>query len=195
MATVSKKIDKPKNSLDNKQILVKANSILKRKQLQREERARRKLLKSEEEAIDAIHGISKTKSISDKQILIKADNILKRKQSKKEEIANAISHGIMAIYGIAILILFCIRSNDDSMKLSSAIIYGLSVTLLFLFSCLYHGIKNNFVKNYIMKRFDHISIYLLIGGTYTPILLCLQCFNETDIFLSLTEGQIVCIVQ
>jgi hemolysin III len=120
---------------------------------------------------------------------------IRRSQTTGEEIANSISHGIMAIYGIVILIIFILRSHNDPIKIFSSIVYGLSVTLLFLFSCLYHGITNNFTKNHILKRFDHISIYLLIGGTYTPMLLCLKCLNENIFLIGLTEGQFICFVE
>jgi hemolysin III len=69
----------------------------------------------------------------------------KRKQTIGEEIANAISHGVMAIFGIFILIMLILRSHS-SQQLMGAIIYGISVTLLYLFSCLYHALGNNNAK-------------------------------------------------
>ncbi|MDR0341019.1 MAG: hemolysin III family protein [Mycoplasmataceae bacterium] len=95
---------------------------------------------------------------------------IKREQTVGEEIGNAITHGVMAIFGIFILIYCLIHSHNWQQYLGSTI-YGLSVVFLFTFSCLYHAITHKFTKTVIFKRFDHISIYLLIGGTYAPILL------------------------
>jgi hemolysin III len=76
-----------------------------------------------------------------------------------------------------------------------AIIYGISVTLLYLFSCLYHALGNNNAKWKVFKRFDHISIYLLIGGTYAPILLGLSTLNYHVGNSGLTMGMLIFIIQ
>ena len=54
--------------------------------------------------------------------------------------------------------------------LFSVIVYGLSIIILFLTSTCYHAITSKKQKHY-FRIADHISIYLLIAGTYTPILL------------------------
>ncbi len=51
-----------------------------------------------------------------------------------------------------------------------AAIYGFSFLMVFTFSTLYHGFQHQRIKR-LMKIFDHISIYFLIAGTYTPFLL------------------------
>ncbi|RZN84092.1 MAG: hemolysin III family protein [Winogradskyella sp.] len=92
-------------------------------------------------------------------------------QSKREELLNAWSHGISAVLGIVGLILLII--NVDSSKpwsLFSVIIYGLSIVILFTASTAYHAISNYDLKQK-FRVVDHISIYLLIAGTYTPVLL------------------------
>lgn len=92
-------------------------------------------------------------------------------QSKREEILNAWSHGFGAFLGIIGLILLVI--NVDRTKewyLFGVVVYGLSIIILFMASTLYHAVVDHGLK----KRFrvvDHISIYLLIAGTYTPVLL------------------------
>ena len=52
----------------------------------------------------------------------------------------------------------------------SVIVYGISIIVLFTASTFYHSIKNTGKKHY-FRIVDHISIYLLIAGTYTPVLL------------------------
>ena len=86
-----------------------------------------------------------------------------------EELMNAISHGIGALFGVAALVMCIIRSCSplDGFKLASSIVFGLSVTLLYLMSCLYHALKVNKAKR-VFRVIDHCTIFLLIAGTYTP---------------------------
>ena len=89
-----------------------------------------------------------------------------------EEIANAISHGLGFILSIAALTLMLLVAidNQDPWQLASAIIFGMSLVVLFLASTLYHSITNPAIK-YKLKLLDHCAIYLLIAGTYTPFML------------------------
>ena len=94
-----------------------------------------------------------------------------RQQSQTEENLNAISHGIGALLGIAALVLLIVfDSHKTSWSLFSVLIYGLSIIILFSASTLYHAIKREKHKHY-FRILDHISIYLLIAGTYTPVTL------------------------
>ncbi|MDY4140480.1 MAG: hemolysin III family protein [Eubacteriales bacterium] len=86
-----------------------------------------------------------------------------------EELISAISHGVGALLGIAALVLCIVKSCNpfDGYKLASSIVYGLTVTLLYLMSCLYHSLKVNKAKR-VFRVIDHCTIFLLIAGTYTP---------------------------
>lgn len=97
-----------------------------------------------------------------------------RSQTQLEEQLNTWTHGIGAALGIAALVLLIIFSNDavKPWSLFSVIIYGISIIVLFLASTFYHAVKGQKRKHY-FRIVDHISIYLLIAGTYTPILLIL----------------------
>jgi len=88
-------------------------------------------------------------------------------QTHFEEQLNALSHGIGAVLGVVGLILLIIYSNSSNLELFSVIVYGLSIIILFMASTLYHWVKNEDIKRY-FRIVDHISIYLLIAGTYTP---------------------------
>ena len=92
--------------------------------------------------------------------------------SLRLEIANSITHGIGIIFGIAALpVLSAIAANKDhSIAVVGAAIFGFSFLLVFTFSTLYHAFQNPAVKK-VLHVFDHISIYFLIAGTYTPFLL------------------------
>ena len=91
-------------------------------------------------------------------------------QTHFEEQLNALSHGIGAVLGVVGLILLIIYANSSSLELFSVIVYGLSIIILFTASTLYHWVKNESLKHY-FRIVDHISIYLLIAGTYTPVTL------------------------
>lgn len=92
-------------------------------------------------------------------------------QSKKEEVFNTYSHALGVLLGI--LGLFFLIDKTDHTKsfyLFSVIVYGLSIIILFFASTLYHAISRPVLKQK-FRVADHISIYLLIAGTYTPVLL------------------------
>jgi hemolysin III len=94
-----------------------------------------------------------------------------RTQSKREEQLNAWTHGIGAALGIAALVLLIVyRDTTTPWSLFSVIVYGISIIVLFLASTFYHAVKGEKRKHY-FRIVDHVSIYLLIAGTYTPVLL------------------------
>lgn len=98
--------------------------------------------------------------------------MISRKQSKWEELLNTLSHGITAlaaIGGFVVLIVFGAIS-EKNWTLFSAIIYGLSLVILYGASATYHGVEKVSLKEK-LRIIDHSSIFLLIAGTYTPILL------------------------
>lgn len=102
--------------------------------------------------------------------------------SLKEEFANALSHGIGAVLSIVALVLLLAYSQAEqalslhSLEMNTTLrtisfsIYGTSLILLFLASTIYHAVKNEKAKT-LFKLLDHCAIYLLIAGTYTPLLL------------------------
>ena len=92
--------------------------------------------------------------------------------SHREEILNSTLHGtalILSFAGMVLMIgLSVMKSNIYS--LWSSIIFGLSMVVLYGVSTIYHGLGNSALKSK-FQRMDHISIYYLIAGTYTPFLL------------------------
>ncbi len=95
-----------------------------------------------------------------------------RQLTSGEEIINSITHGIGALLSIAALIVLIMVAGKqgDIWHLVSFSIYGCTLILLYLSSTLYHSFSKPKLKN-LFARFDHVSIFLLIAGTYTPILL------------------------
>ena len=90
----------------------------------------------------------------------------------KYELVNSIIHGFGIIFGIVsipVLIALAIKSENTPGVIGAAI-YGFCFLQLFTFSTLYHGFQHPQVKR-ALEILDHISIYFLIAGTYTPFLL------------------------
>jgi hemolysin III len=86
-----------------------------------------------------------------------------------EEKINIISHGIGIIMSVIASVFLIVKGIEDNnaINLFSYIIYGLSLTLLYSASTIYHNSKTESVRRK-LNIFDHASIYVLIAGTYTP---------------------------
>lgn len=101
--------------------------------------------------------------------------------TKGEEIMNMVSHIVGGAIGVASLVLCVVFAaiHKDGYAIASAIVYGISAILLFTISSVYHGLKPKKAK-LVLQVLDHCTIYVLIAGTYTPILLCaLRKVNST----------------
>ncbi|MBI1767553.1 MAG: hemolysin III family protein [Bacteroidetes bacterium] len=95
-----------------------------------------------------------------------------KKPSTGEEIANAITHGIGALLAIAALVVLIVLAavKGTVWHVVSFSIFGATLVLLYFASTLYHSLTHAGAKH-VFHKFDHISIYLLIAGTYTPFCL------------------------
>lgn len=105
------------------------------------------------------------------------------------EIANSITHGIGIIFGIAALpVLSSLAATKNNLvAVVGASVYAFSFLLLFSFSTLYHAFQNQRVKQ-VLRVFDHISIFFLIAGTYTPFLLNYMFDTTGFVLLSILWG-------
>lgn len=92
--------------------------------------------------------------------------------SDNEEIANTLSHALGAVLAIvACYMLMTIAITEDNIvKIISFSVYSTSLILLFSASTFYHAIKST-NKKQLFKLLDHCAIYLLIAGTYTPLMM------------------------
>lgn len=90
--------------------------------------------------------------------------------SKGEEICNMTTHIVGAVFGVVALVL-CIVFSSDVWAIVSSSIYGASLIAVYTISSVYHGLHPNMGKK-VMQVLDHCSIYFMIGGCYTPVLLC-----------------------
>lgn len=92
--------------------------------------------------------------------------------SKGEEIFNMVSHIVGGALGIAALVLCIITAamEHSAIGVVSSCIYGSTLILLYTMSSIYHGLRPGMAKK-VMQVLDHCTIYFLIAGSYTPVLL------------------------
>lgn len=98
--------------------------------------------------------------------------LLVNRYTIKEEIFNSVTHGIGALLSIVALVILVAYASikGDPWRIVSFSIYGFTLFFLYMSSTLYHSVFHEKTKR-IFRVFDHISIYLLIAGSYTPITL------------------------
>ncbi len=91
-----------------------------------------------------------------------------------EEIFNMVTHIVGGGLGVVYLVLCVIFAalKGNTWGVVSSAIYGASVIVLFTMSSVYHGLKPVMAKK-VMQVLDHCTIYFMIAGTYTPIMLSL----------------------
>lgn len=113
-----------------------------------------------------------------------------------EEIANGITHGIGALFSIIFLVLLLIKGQGQGFLPNLAyIIYGLSAFTLYMSSTLYHCLPLGSRAKKLFHKFDRMSIYLLIAGTYTPLTLITIGGNlGLTLFIILWVGSLIGII-
>lgn len=97
-------------------------------------------------------------------------------QSKQEELLNVVTHGVGIPLSAIGLVLLLVNYNSNLVNIGYVIIYGLSLLLLFSASTIYHYATEPKYKR-ALRKLDHISIYALIAGTYTPI--CMSVLKDS----------------
>lgn len=93
--------------------------------------------------------------------------------TRGEEIFNMVSHivgGAIGLIGMVLCIIFS-AVHQNGYAIVGSIIYGISMIFLYTMSSIYHGLKPTRKAKKVMQILDHCTIYVLIAGTYTPILL------------------------
>jgi len=92
--------------------------------------------------------------------------------SLAEEVWHAVTHGVGFFLSIAALVLLVTFATLEGslLHILSATLYGISLVIMYGSSTLYHAITQQKIKG-LFQKFDHAAIYLLIAGTYTPVML------------------------
>jgi hemolysin III len=96
-------------------------------------------------------------------------NKLQTTYSLIEERFNALTHGLGFIAAVIGLVFLLIKAQGCYEQVVVSI-YAAAMLLMFLSSTLYHAVSQPNAK-LVLKKIDHIAIYLLIAGTYTPFML------------------------
>ena len=116
----------------------------------------------------------------------------KRSQSPPEELANAWTHGVGLIAGI-IAIPFLLDQAFSSTKewtVLGAFTFWLGLMMVYGFSTAYHAAQNPKKKSR-LQIMDHVSIYFLIAGSYTPMILAILKMETAVIFLGIIWGSVL----
>ncbi len=90
-----------------------------------------------------------------------------------EEIFNMVSHIVGGAVGIAALVI-CVLISALKGSVAGVVcsaIFGASMIVLYTMSSIYHGLRGETAKK-VFQVIDHCTIYFLIAGTYTPMLVC-----------------------
>ena len=97
------------------------------------------------------------------------------KYNLAEEIINSVSHGIGVVFGVVALVLTIMfaKRNGNTVGEISAVIYGVSMIVMYLVSCLYHALSPKLKAKKVFRVLDHCDIYVYIAGCYTPFCLSL----------------------
>lgn len=96
------------------------------------------------------------------------------KYTKGEEMMNMVTHIIGGAIGLTALVLCLIFSvkNGNGYAIAGSLVFGISMILLYTMSSIYHGLSpKHATAKKVFQVLDHCTIFILIAGTYTPILL------------------------
>ena len=101
---------------------------------------------------------------------------MERPQTSGEEIGNTVSHVIGSHLGAAMMALLVWQAVNSgtavAWKVTSGSIFGASIILLYAVSSAYHAVDYGPAKR-VLQKLDHMAIYFLIAGSYTPFCLVL----------------------
>ena len=94
-----------------------------------------------------------------------------RRNSIAEELANSLTHAFGLMLAVAGLVLLIFETHGSGVReMVSCALYGITLVLVYATSVLYHGVTHEASKRW-LQTLDHVAIFLLIAGTYTPFVL------------------------
>ncbi len=106
------------------------------------------------------------------------------KYTPKEEFLNAFTHSLGAMFAIYAIVMLAVSSHN-AIEAASTAIFGSMLFVLFQSSALYHAMVNKTAKK-VFQKIDHSAIFMLIAGTYTPVLLLTVSFPLSVALLAMT---------
>lgn len=111
--------------------------------------------------------------------------MLKWDYDKKEIIADGIVHAVGILFGIVsiMVLLIMAASAVGTWEFTSILVYSIGLLTVLTVSALYNLWPVSPVK-WVLRRFDHSAIYLLIAGTYTPFITQMKTSLESIVLLA-----------
>ncbi len=109
--------------------------------------------------------------------------------TRQQELASAVTHGagiLFCVIAMPFLLSNALKANSTG-QVWAALAFGLGMLMVYASSTLYHAVRHEKIKNWLLVL-DHISIYYLIAGTYTPLIIKYLPSNQATIFLSVMWG-------
>jgi len=88
---------------------------------------------------------------------------------KTSERFSSLSHLVGAAAAIVGTLVLIVITRHNSDLLSISLVYGFSIIFLFSASTIYHARKRGEDENSLYRKFDHLAIFFMIAGTYTPL--------------------------
>lgn len=104
--------------------------------------------------------------------LLEGEHEHKEMYSRREDVLNSALHFLGMILSIIGLILMLVRATTEGSATTvvACTIFGCSLITMYTASGFYHGVTNQKIRQK-LRTVDHLNIYFLIAGTYTPIAL------------------------
>jgi len=135
---------------------------------------------------------SKWQGHRQKRMIQAGKSSVKRVQTPAEEQANAISHGIGLVLGILGIPFLMIKaaSLSDPKFLFGCIAFSIGIVMVYGFSTAYHAARNP-IRKANLQIMDHVSIYFLIAGSYTPMVLAILNTEKALLFLGIIWSSVL----
>ena len=84
---------------------------------------------------------------------------------------NCLTHFLGAVFSLVGMVMLLALSQGEPLYMVSFAVYGFSSVLLYMASALFHGLKVDSEQRRLLLKLDHVGIFMLIAGSYTPIAL------------------------
>ncbi len=104
--------------------------------------------------------------------------------TQHQENVNTIIHAFGVLFGlVAIPFLLSTAAEHTNVNILMRVsVYGISFLATFIFSTVYHGLRNE-KRKLLFEKFDRISIYFFIAGTYTPFVMFYMDYEVGSVLL------------
>lgn len=114
----------------------------------------------------------------------------RREQTLSEEKANYITHAIgiaFSLIAIPFMVVYAIQKSSAA-TVWGVSVFGFAMLMVYMASTIYHAVKQNTSTKRVLRVWDHISIFVMIGGSYTPVVIKYTDLSTATIFLSAMWG-------